>query len=335
MISELIALHGPSGDTECVREYIIKHLSCPYRVDAKGNVIAFKAGKRHDKCLMAAAHMDEVGLIVKKVYPDGGLAFASVGGIDPRVMVSKTVSFKNGISGVIGFKAVHLQTAAERKADVREEELFIDIGADSHDEALSLVKIGDTAVFKGDYEPLGPHRFTGKAIDDRIGCECLLRLLESEKEYEYDFYGVFTDCEEIGGVGAAAAAEAIRPNAALVLEGTTCSDVPEVPEFDTVTHLGGGTVIAVRDRSMIGSAELRELLEKTAEAEKIPFQYKRTTAGGTDGGVIHVAAGGIRCAVLAVPVRYLHSAYSIADMRDAEAFFALAEKFCQRVGEIL
>lgn len=333
MISELIALHGVSGDTECVRDYIIKHLSCSYRVDAKGNVIAFKKGKKHDKCFMAAAHMDEVGLIVKKACSDGGLAFASVGGIDPRVMISKVVSFKNGVRGVIGFKAVHLQSEAERKADVREEELFIDIGAESKEEALSLVKIGDTAVFCGDYEALGENRFTGKAIDDRIGCECLLRLLE--KDYEYDFYGVFTDCEEIGGMGAAAAAEEIRPSVALVLEGTTCSDVPGVPEYDTVTHLGGGAVIAVRDRSMTGSVEVTGLLQKAAEEGKIPFQYKRTTAGGTDGGVIHTAAGGIRSGVLAVPVRYIHSAYSVADVNDAEAFFALAEKFCQRVGVIL
>lgn len=333
MLSELIALHGVSGDTDRVREYIIKKLDCPYEVDAKGNVIAFKKGRRHDKCFMAAAHMDEVGLMIKKINGDGSLSFSSVGGIDPRVMVSKTVSFKNGTRGVIGYKAIHLQSAAERKAEPEESALTIDIGASSYEEALSRVKVGDTAVFVGDYADMGEHRFTGKAIDDRIGCECLLRLLKLD--FEYDFYGVFTDCEEIGGIGAAAAAEKISPNAALILEGTTCSDVPGVPEHECVTRLSGGAAIALRDRSMIGDKAMIELLKSTAAENNIAFQFKRTTAGGTDGGAVHIAAGGIKCAVLAVPVRYIHSACSVADKRDEAAFYALAEKFCQRIGEVL
>lgn len=328
MLSELTRLHGVSGDIGDVRSYIEKKLPGECTTDRRGNLIFHKEGK--GRRVMVAAHMDEVGFIVTGVTDRGELKFASVGGIDPRVMVSKPVRFKSGASGVIGYKPIHLQNEDERSGEPSEAELLIDIGASSRYEALLKVDIGDTACFVGDYLEMGEHRFTAKAIDDRVGCECLIRLCE--KSFDCDFYAVFTDCEEIGGLGAKAAAEEIRPDIALVLEGTTCSDIPGTQEWETVTHLGGGAVIPVRDRSMTADKGLTELLKKVAEEEKIPWQYKRTTAGGTDGGVIHTSSGGIKTAVLAVPVRYIHSAYSVADKRDVSAMCRLAEKFLERVG---
>ncbi len=330
MLSELCMAHGVSGDIKNVRDIIIKNLSVPYYVDAKGNLIVHKKGR--GRRVMVAAHMDEVGFIVTGVTDGGDLTFASVGGIDERVMISKAVRFLNGVTGVIGYKAIHLQSPDERKSSPKEEELVIDIGERDRAGALSKVRIGDTAAFISEYKDMGDDRFTAKAIDDRVGCECLLRLCE--KDFDFDFYGVFSDCEEIGGLGAKAAAEAIRPDLALVLEGTTCSDLPGTEEPDTVTHLGGGAVIPVRDRSMTADRDMVSLLVRTAREENIPHQYKRTTAGGTDGGVIHLSAGGIPTAVLAVPVRYLHSAYSVADKRDCEAFYLLAEKFLERAKDI-
>lgn len=333
MLSELTSLSGVSGDTEEVRRYIINRLKCPYEVDSKGNIIAFKKGKSSSKRLMAAAHMDEVGLIVSKITAEGFLEFKCVGGIDERVLVSKPVKINKDVSGVIGLKAVHLQSEEERNSPPRLSDLVIDIGAKDAKEAEKYVRIGDTAAFIGEYKEMGENRFTAKALDDRVGCECLLRLLE--KDYEYDFYGVFSDCEEIGGIGAKCAAEKIAPDAALVLEGTTCSDTEGTSEKDFVTRLGGGACIPVMDRSMIADRSMTSLLRRCADENGIKWQYKKTTAGGTDGGVIHLAAGGIKCAVLALPVRYIHSPCSIADKRDLSAYYLLAEKFTERAGEIL
>lgn len=333
MLSELTSLHGVSGDTASVREYLINHISLPYEVDAKGNLTVYKKGKSSSKKLMAAAHMDEVGLMVTSVTPEGYLKFCSVGGIDARVLISKRVRFKNGLYGVIAQKAIHLQSKAERDEIPDEKNLVIDIGAKDKKDAEAHVKIGDTAAFLNEFRNLGGNRFTAKALDDRVGCACLLRLLSTD--FDYDFYAVFTDLEEIGGLGALAAAEKIKPDAALILEGTTCSDVPGVNEKDFVTHLGDGACIPIRDRSMIGNASMIRLLEDCAEKNSIPYQYKKTTAGGTDGGAVHKAAGGIKCAVLALPVRYIHSSASVADYSDLEAFYLLAEKFTERAGEIL
>ncbi len=332
-LSKLCALHGVSGDTDSVRAYIAERVALPHTVDAKGNLIFYKKGRSSSKKLMVTAHMDEVGLMVTGFTPEGYLKFASVGGIDARVMVSKTVAFKNGLYGVIGQKAVHLQSASEREADPKEDKLVIDIGALSMADAMAHVRIGDTAAFMCPFTPLGETRFAAKALDDRVGLACLMQLLT--RDYDFDFYGVFTDLEEIGGLGAKAAAERIRPDASLVLEGTTCSDNPSVSEKDFVTRCGGGVCLPVRDRSMVGDRALVSSLIRCAEKNNIPWQYKKTTAGGTDGGAIHTSAGGIKTAVMAVPVRYIHSACSVADMRDLEAFFLLAEKFTERAGEIL
>ena len=116
MISELTALHGVSGDIESVRDYIVKKLNCPYVIDSKGNITCHKEGK--GKRVMVSAHMDEVGFIVTGVTEAGDLKFASVWRRrSPRVMISKAVRFKNGIAGVIGYKAIHLQSKAERAAE--------------------------------------------------------------------------------------------------------------------------------------------------------------------------------------------------------------------------
>lgn len=332
-LSNLTALHGVSGDTEDVRAYIAGRVALPHTVDAKGNLIFYKKGRSSAKKLMVAAHMDEVGLMVTGFTDEGYLKFSSVGGIDARVMVSKTVSFKNGLYGVIGQKAVHLQSASEKEADPEEDKLVIDIGAAGRADAMAHVRIGDTAAFMCPFTLLGETRFAAKALDDRVGCACLMRLLA--RDYDYDFYGVFTDLEEIGGLGAKAAAERIRPDAAIVLEGTTCSDNPSVSEKDFVTRSGGGVCLPVRDRSMVGDRALVSSLIRCAEKNNLPWQYKKSISGGTDGGAIHTSAGGIKTAVMAVPVRYIHSACSVADRRDLEAFFLLAEKFTERVGEIL
>ncbi len=332
-LKQLTSLSGVSGSCKEVRDYIINEIKCDFYVDAKGNVIAYKKGKKSDKKLMALAHMDEVGLIISEITDDGYLKFKCCGGIDERVLVSKRFIVGKGIKAVAAQKAVHLQTKSEIEAPPSLDDIVLDIGAKDKIEAEKYVKIGDKAVFENKFFYMGEDKFSAKALDDRVGCECLLRLLE--KDFDYDFYGVFTTCEETVGIAAKSAAERIKPDMALVLEGTICSDVYMVPKKDFVTRLGDGVSIPFMDRTMIADKTMVDFLIKIADENKIKWQYKKTTAGGTDGGVVHTSAGGIRCAILALPVRYIHSQSSVADKNDLNAFFELADKFTERAGELL
>lgn len=317
-------LSGVSGEEDAIRDFLLSRLP-DAKTDSRGNVLCHRSGR--GKKLMCCAHMDEVGLMVTGITESGFLAFQSVGGIDARVLVSKHVRVgAQGVSGVIGMKAVHLQSAEEKAAPPKEEALFIDIGASNKAEAAKKVSVGDFVSFETAFSTLGDGLMKGKALDDRVGCAALLALLD-EKEPAFDLYAVFTVGEEVGGLGARAAALSIAPEAALVLEGTTCSDVFGVHEKDTVTHLGSGVCLPARDRSMVANAALRSALIDTATRHNIPWQEKRTTAGGTDGGAIHTSGGGIPTAVLAVPCRYIHSPVSVASMTDFQAMCRLCGHF--------
>ena len=171
-LMELCALDGVSGNESAGREYIAGRIS-PFvqqmETDPMGNLIAFKKGKRcPDVKLMLAAHMDEVGIIVTSISDEGYLKFSFVGGVDRRVAIGKRVNI-GGISGVIGLKAYHLVSASEEKKVPKTTEMYIDIGADSKEEAEKLVRIGDTGVFESDYVNFG---------EGMVKCLSLIHILE-------------------------------------------------------------------------------------------------------------------------------------------------------------
>ena len=162
-----------------------------------------------------------------------------------------------------------------------------------------------------------------KALDDRVGCLMLLHALENS-QYAGDMTCVFTVQEECGLRGAKIAANRVKPDLALIFEGTTSNDMGGVPAHLTVTNCGEGAVISLMDRSCMMDVSLRKLAVETAQKRGIPSQLKRYVAGGTDAGSIHLANGGIPCLVMAVPCRYIHSPASVCKLSDVEALKDLA-----------
>ena len=164
-----------------------------------------------------------------------------------------------------------------------------------------------------------------KALDDRLGCACLMSL--AEERFAFDLYLVFTVQEEVGLRGARVAAERIRPDAAIVLEGTTCSDVYGTDEKDYSTISGGGAALSILDRGTYYDKELTNALYATAKQHEIPVQFKQTASGGNDAGAIHTAAGGVKTAAISVPARYIHSPSSVVNKSDYEALKTLIHTF--------
>lgn len=332
-LKELCELNGVSGDEGEVRAFIedkIRPYADDIHTDNMGNLIAFKKGANHKK-IMLSAHMDEVGFIVSKITDDGYLKFQPVGGIDPRVVVAKKVTVgKDKIPGIIALKAIHLQKPDERGKTVPMSSLFIDIGASSKEDAK--ISLGDYVSFSTKYNQTGD-KVKAKALDDRVGCSILIDLMKEKNTY--DTYFVFGVQEEVGLRGAEVYAYNIKPDIALVLEGTTCSDVYGAKEHEYVTVCGGGAAVSFMDRSSIVSEKYHKWLYNTAKEENIPVQYKRTTMGGNDAGIIHRSKDGILTASLSVPCRYIHSPVSLASVSDIDAVRRLAAVFMERWEEIL
>ncbi len=339
LLKRLSEALGVSGHEEEVRSLIleeIRHSVDECRVDAMGNLIARrKASGASSLRVLAAAHMDEVGLLVTQIEDSGLLRFAKVGGIDDRVLPARAVLVGDArVPGVIGSKPVHLTEKAERDKVIDSKQLAIDIGASSKGEAERLVHRGDYAVFATDFLELPtagswkPMR--GKALDDRVGCAVLIGLLKVK--LPFDFIAAFTVQEEVGLRGARVAAYAEDPDAAVVLECTAANEVPNRRDLSPSTRLGDGPAITVMDNSFIADPRLVEHFLSVAARRKIPVQVKQPNIGGTDAGAIQRARRGVAAITVAVPARYIHSPAAIMNAADFDAMVALVAEAMPRLG---
>ncbi|MCI6991249.1 MAG: M42 family peptidase, partial [Clostridiales bacterium] len=252
------------------------------------------------------------------------------GGIDRRVLLGKPVLVgPEKLPGIIGLKAYHLTSRDEEKKVPKLKELAIDIGAKDKEEASAHVHLGDVAVFDTDVAEFGHGFLKAKAIDDRIGCAVMAQLLQEPLPMDTTF--VFTVQEEVGTRGAFGAAFSVKPDIALVLEGTTAADLPDMDSHKKVCAPGGGPVIPYMDGGTVYDRGLFELLRTLAEQSRIPWQTKEYLSGGTDAAAIQRSREGVRVAAISAAVRYLHAPSSVASLEDCQNILILARRFLQAV----
>lgn len=330
LMKELCALNGVSSFEDEVRDYIRAYVT-PYadevRVDAMGNLIVWKRGKRSSgRKLLLAAHMDEVGLIVTNITEDGYLKFGCVGGIDRRVLIGKPVFVgKDRHPGVIGLKAFHLVSAEEEKNVPKVDDLYIDIGAKNRKEAEKLASLGEFAAFSSDIAEFGNGFLKAKALDDRVGCAVMMELIKEDLPMDCTF--AFTVQEEVGTRGAFGAAFSVKPEIALVLETTTAADLPGMDKHKQVCIPGKGPVVPFMDGASVADRGLFELLRALAEQNQIPWQTKHYISGGNDAAAIQRSREGVRTVVMSAAVRYLHAPSSVACIQDFDHILQLARLF--------
>ncbi len=329
LVKKLCTLDGVSSFEDEVRDFIrarVEAKGCEAFEDAMGNLIVHRPGKEAKQRVMFAAHMDEVGFIITDITEQGYLKFAPVGGIDTRVIIGKRVTVgEKRTPGVIGIKAVHLVNREARKVVPKPDDMYIDIGADSKEEAQKLTEQGDYAAFDSMPVEFGDGMLKARAIDDRIGCATLLRLIEEGPDV--DAWYAFTVQEEVGTRGAAPASFRVRPDTAIVIEGTAAGDIPEAAEHEKVCRPGKGAVLPFMDNSAIYPPELFEELKGIAEKNGINYQVKEYVSGGTDAGAIQRAHAGTRVANVSAAVRYIHSPACVASIKDFEDIYRLAAEY--------
>ncbi|MCW4004278.1 MAG: M42 family metallopeptidase [Candidatus Bathyarchaeota archaeon] len=329
---------GVTGRENQVRELMIKLLK-PYTdeilVDKLENVIAIKKGKPKAPKIMLAAHMDEIGLMVKAITKEGFIKFAKIGGIDDHILQAQKVKIhtKDGnCTGVISSKPPHLQKEEERKKVITFDELFIDIGAESKEDAANKgVAIGDTISFDIKYENLGKGIAVGKAFDNRAGCATMIETLKLIQKTDYTICAVGTVQEEVGLRGAATAAFGVDPDLALALDVTTTGDVPGIKETDTSIKMGKGPALTISDAGLITPPKILRWLTQTAEQEKIPFQLEAGLPGSTDAARIFLSREGIPSGVVSIPTRYIHSPVGMLNLQDIENAAKLTAVASQKV----
>ncbi len=339
LLEKLSNAHGVSGYESNIRQ-IIEDEVRPYvddiRTDRMGNLIATKYGASPG--LMLAAHMDEIGLMVKYVDEKGFIYFTTTGGWFDQTLLNQRMILhteKGDIYGVIGSKPPHAMKEEDRKKPVKTEDMFIDAGASSREDAEKMGAIAGTPITSDmEFRSLANDMVTGKALDDRGGCAVLIEALRQMKDVKATVYAVFTVQEEVGLKGGKTSAFGLNPDVALVSEVTFTGDHPGIEKKDSALEIGKGPAITVSDaegRGIIVPEKVLRWLKEAAKADNIPYQLKVGAAGQTDASMIHLSREGIPTGVISTPSRYIHTPVTVLSMSDLEKSAHLIVKAVESV----
>jgi putative aminopeptidase FrvX len=330
LLEKLVATPGVSGNEDKVRELIKKEIEKyvdDITVDKLGNLIAHKKGS-HPR-VMLAAHMDEVGLMIKGITHKGRILISVIGGVDPVMFLGERVHIetKRGvIHGVITTKDVNDGEIISKIPEI--EDLFVDTGLSKEQLEKIGVETGAFLAFERDLYFLGTNKIIcGKAFDDRIGCYILIELAKRLKNIKNEMFYVFTIQEEIGLVGAITSTYKVKPDWAIAVDtAETCESTEDI-----IKTIGQGPCITIKDAESIGNKTINKWLIDTAKKNKIPIQKDVTDVGTTDAATISITGEGVPCTVVGVPIRNLHTATSVAHKDDIENVIKLLEEMFKKV----
>ncbi len=336
LLKKLSESSGVSGFENEVKEIIKKEISKyvdKITEDNLGNLIVLKKGLgQNRKKIALVSHIDEIGLIVKRVNK-GFIEFSKIGGIDDRMLLLQKVAIRGTkpVEGVIGYKPVHLQKEEERKKVINCDEMYIDVGAEDI-KKLNIEK-GTPISFKSEFKQLQENTFIGKALDNRLGVYCLIDILKKMKRPKDDIYFIFSTQEEVGLKGARTSVYSIEPDLAVVVDTAIAGDVPAVTEKETEIKLGKGVSITLIESGGSGAIlpeKLKNYILDLAKKNKIKYQLEVVEGGMTDAAIIQILKKGILSCSLNIPIRNMHTPYSIFDVRDLKETIKLVELIVEK-----
>ncbi|WP_243398174.1 M42 family metallopeptidase [Deinococcus koreensis] len=332
VLMQLSNLPGVPGQEDAVRDFVLRELQGlvdEVRVDALGNVIARRAGRKPKKGerperVMVSAHMDEIGFLVRFIDDKGYLRLQALGGFDPRNLFARTVVVHTrggALPGILtpGGRPIHIASAEDRKKVPEIREFFIDLGLPA-DEVRARVRVGDMVTLEQTARQVGS-LICGKAMDDRASVFMLLEVLRQMRGQRprHDLIAVFSVQEEVGLRGAVVAAYGAQPTVGIGLDVTLAVDTPGASPEEAVTRLGEGIGIKVFDSTMISTRALVDQFADLAEQEGIPAQLEVLSLGGTDGAAIQLSRDGVPSVTLSLPTRYIHTVVESVHVDDLRA----------------
>jgi endoglucanase len=341
LLKDLLLSDGISGYEENAAKIMTEALSkvCnSVEIDNLGNVIG-KAGNGKKK-IQIAAHIDEIGMVVKHISEKGFIYFIKIGGINDSILPGKIVKIVNKkgeyITGVIGTKPPHLLSAEESKKPIKYDNMFIDIGLSSREEVLKVIQIGDQIIFEPSAGVLNGDFFYGKAADNRISCYAMVKVMEELvkiKNLDAEIYACATAQEEVGLKGGKTSSFKINPDFALVIDTTIAGDMPGIEEKVSALKLGKGvaiTIIEASGRGTIVPQKIRNLIISAAAENNIPHQIDIIDGGMTDGALIYANREGILTGILSIPTRYIHAPVSVFNIKDIDSAISLSVKTIEK-----
>ena len=302
------------------------------RSDALGNVIAIKRGQGGPR-VMLAAHMDEIGFLVRHVEDKGFLRLQPVGGFDARALFAQRVHVHTrdgALRGVLNAetKPIHL-LGDEKPAVPGVESYFVDLGLPA-ETVKQRVRVGDMVTMERATEEIGDC-VTSKALDDRVGVFVMIEALRHLRAHVAEVVAVATVQEEVGLRGAAPAGYSVEPALAIAIDITLAMDIAGSEERAAITRSGQGAALKIMDSSLLCDPRIVEAFRTIAEREGIAYQMEILPFGGTDAGGIQRVRAGVPSFTLSVPTRYVHTVNEMASTADIAAAYTVLARFLEQV----
>jgi endoglucanase len=328
LLRELVETPGVSGDEhrirEKIKEKVVDH-SDTVKEDDFGNLIARKG--EGEKSLMIMAHMDQIGVSVRRITEDGYIKISKVGGMFETGVINQRFSIHSSesgeISAIAAAKPPHLMKGEDQS--IREvpkmKQLFLDVGAEEEEDVKDMgIRVGDYVSYERKLSELGNDYVTGPAFDDRVGCTVLIEALKAF-DGDYEFIAVFSAQEEVGTKGAKTSTFSVDPDVALALDTGMAGDVPGIEPDESNDSTGDGIgidMVQAGGRGLISPEKIRNWLIETAENEDHTYFRSLYDGGATDAASIQLQRDGVPTGSLSVPTRHIHSPVEVVKMSDLE-----------------
>lgn len=342
MIQELSNANGACGFEDEVLTVLRKYGAGlgEFEEDSLRNLYLSRSENRGKlPVIQLDAHSDEVSFMIQAIAPNGTLRFIPLGGWVANNIPAHKIRVRGAdgsyIPGVVAAKPPHFMSEAEKKSPASIENMVIDIGASSYEEAVNdyKIRIGAPVVPDVDFEYNDAHDLMmGKAFDCRLGCASIVAAMDALKgqDLRADVVAGFSVQEEVGARGAAVTANHIKPDIAIVFEGCPADDTFSEP-YMIQTAIKRGPMLRHIDARMITNPRFQRFALDLAEEIGIPVQESVRTGGSTNGAPIHLSNSSVPAIVIGLPVRYIHSHYGIASYKDCENAVKLAVNVIQRL----
>lgn len=342
MIGELTDAFGPSGFEEEVCQVVKKYTEeFDLTNDAMCNLYLKNknfSGKK--PVVMLDAHLDECGFMVQSILENGLISIIMLGGFHLTSLPAHSVIIKNGkgekIRGIIGSKPVHFLTASQ-KADcsLDIETIYVDVGASSKKEVEEEygIRVGDPIMPDVSFEYDEKHGICfGKAFDNRMGCACIIETMKEliTDTLDVDVVGAFASQEEVGMRGALVTTRQVKPDLAIVFEGSPADDY-FYEEILSQGALKKGTQIRHMDNSYVANTQFMDLAHQVGDELGIAYQDTVRRGGSTNAGRISLEEKAVPVLVLGIPSRYVHSHYNFCAKEDIESTVKMAAEVIRRL----
>jgi putative aminopeptidase len=311
-------------------------------IDQIGNLVCHNpAWESCGPKVMLMAHMDEVGLIVRRILPDGFLQVQRLGGMGLRSLPGARLDLWTSDGGRVPAQAGTLPQHLDTPEYLALDSMYVDIGAESKQEAKEMgVQVGDGLTWASSFERFGENLVRGKAFDDRIGCFVMLALAHSLIKKNImpacDLYLAFVVQEESRLTGGLPSVQKYAPQIVIGVDGTLPFDTPDLAGGQNDVRLGGGPALkwleAIRGKMACTVPDLRlaQSVRSIAGKSGIPLQDEVIVGIGTALNPVPYANEGVRIVGLSLPVRYHHSPVEMADLRDVEWMISLLSTLIQQ-----